>query len=75
MALTEKVSLEIVKLARADSTMKIPVYAPSNQGARLYTRLAKIMPLPALYRGSKITTYLRMLYTSARYFVDVYGDK
>jgi hypothetical protein len=55
--------------------MKIPVYAPANQGARLHARLTKLMPLPALYRGSKITTYLRMAYTSARYFIDVYGDK
>jgi hypothetical protein len=41
----------------------------------LYTRLSKVMPLPVRYQGSKITTYLRMLYTSARYFIDVHGDK
>jgi hypothetical protein len=75
MALTEKIALEITNLARADSLAKVKVYAPANQGNMLYTRLSKVMPLPVRYQGSKITTYLRMLYTSARYFIDVHGDK
>ena len=75
MALTEKIALEVAKVARADSIARIALYAPSNQGKNLYTRINKVTPLPRWFAGSKITSYLRMLYTSARYFIDVYGDK
>lgn len=75
MALTEKVAVEVSQLARTDSLARVPVYAPANQGKMLYTRVAKVTPLPRWFQGSKITNYLRMLYTSARYFIDVHGDK
>jgi hypothetical protein len=75
MSLTEKIAVEAAALARADSLARILIYAKQNQGVALYARLSKTVRLPTLYRGSKITNYLRMNYTSARYFIDVHGDK
>lgn len=75
MALTEKIAFEMAALARADSLAQVPLYDTQNQGVVLYGRLGKNVRLPAWYKGSRITAYLRMLYTAERYFIDVHGDK
>jgi hypothetical protein len=75
MALTEKIAVEMAALARADSLAGVALYDPRNRSAALYARLSKTVRLPAWFRGSRITSYLRMLYTAERYFIDVHGDK
>jgi hypothetical protein len=75
MALTEKIAMETAALARADSLARVALYAPQNRGAAIYARLSKVVRMPAWFRGSRITAYLRMLYTAERYFIDVHGDK
>lgn len=74
MAFTEKIAVTLAKIARHDSSMKVGLYSKTNTGAALYIRLNKEIPLPAPHlKGDD--QYLRMMYTSMRWYIDVHGDK
>ena len=71
---TEKIAVELAAIARKDSLSKVKLYAAINQGPALYKRLNKITPLPGPYMKGD-AQYLRMMYTSCRWWIDVHGDK
>jgi hypothetical protein len=71
---TEKIAVTLADIARKDSGSKVKLYAAVNTGPALYVRLNKVIPMPAPQLSGD-NQYLRMMYTSFRWFIDVHGDK
>lgn len=71
--LTDQIMATVTELARKDSKAKIPIYDKRNEGAAIYARASKIsiVPRPELHAGK----YMRMIYTAARYFIEVAGAR
>jgi hypothetical protein len=64
--ITSKIFGELIELARVDAIQKVKLYDKTNQGIALYERVSKVVPMPTLFRGDPLPTYLRMIYTGAR---------
>lgn len=70
---TEKIAIELANIARKDFNAGVKLYAAINQGPVLHKRLNKITPLPGpAYKGDY--QYLRMMYTSFRWWIEAHKD-
>jgi hypothetical protein len=64
--ITNKILGELIELARIDHQSKMKLYEARNTGIALYGRVKKVVPMPAIFKGDPLLTYLRMTYTAVR---------